>query len=111
MHSTKVIAACIFKKLLAAGLFLALNGTSMHTDPSTSGKIYRKSVNNAVFIRNESLFLFVVLAATTSAFQLKHTPWLLRSKPCGLSDMDHQIWENISHVALQEILLAHIRGI
>ena len=31
--------------------------------------------------------------------------------PCGLSDTDHQIWENISHVALWEILLAHIRGI
>ena len=49
----------------------------MRTDPSTSGRIYRKSVNNAVFIRNESLF--VVSAAATSAFQLKHTPRLLRS--------------------------------
>ena len=77
MRSTKVVAACIFNKLLAAGLFLALDGTSMRTDPSTSGRIYRKSVNNAVFIRNESLF--VVLAAATSTFQLKHTPRLLRS--------------------------------
>ena len=31
--------------------------------------------------------------------------------PCGLSDTDHQMWENISHVALREILLARIRGI
>ena len=77
MRSTKVVAACIFNELLAAGLFLALDGTSMRTDPSTSGRIYRKSVNNAVFIRNESLF--VVSAAATSAFQLKHTAWLLRS--------------------------------
>ena len=77
MRSTKVVAACIFNKLLAAGLFLALDGTSMRTDPSTSGRKYRKSVNNAVFIRNESLF--VVPAAATSAFQLKHTPRLLRS--------------------------------
>ena len=46
------------------------------TDPSTSGRKYRKSVNNAVFLRNESLF--VVSAAATSAFQLKHTPRLLR---------------------------------
>ena len=62
----------IFNKLQAAGLFLALDSTSMRTDPSTSGRKYRKLVNNAVFIRNESLF--VVSAAATSAFQLKHTP-------------------------------------
>ena len=61
---------CIFNKLLGAGLFLALDGTS--TEPSTSGKKYRKSANNAFFLRNESLF--VVSAAATSAFQLKHTP-------------------------------------
>ena len=77
MRSTKVIATCIFNELLAAGLFPALDGTSMRTDPSTSGRKYRKSVNNAVFIHNESLF--VVSAAATSAFQLKHTPRLLRS--------------------------------
>ena len=77
MRSTKVVAACIFNELQAAGLFLALDGTSTHTDPSTSGRKYRKLVNNAIFIRNESLF--VVSAAATSAFQLKHTPRLLRS--------------------------------
>ena len=77
MRSTKVVAACIFNELLATGLFLPLDGTSMRTDPSTSGRIYHKSVNNAVFIRNESLF--VVSVAATSAFQLKHTPRLLRS--------------------------------
>ena len=77
MRSTKVVAACIFNELLAAGLFLALDGTNMRTDPSTSGRKYRESVNNAVFIRNESLL--VVSAAATSAFQLKHTPRLLRS--------------------------------
>ena len=68
---------CIFNELLGAGLFLALDSTSTHTDPSTSGRKYHKSVNNAVFIRNESLF--IVSAAATSAFQLKCTPQLLRS--------------------------------
>ena len=77
MRSTKVIASCIFNKLLAAGLFPALDGTSMRTDPSTSGRKYRKSVYNAVFIHNKSLN--VVLAAATSAFQLKHTPRFLGS--------------------------------
>ena len=75
MRSTKVVAACIFNELQAAGLFLALDGTSTRTDPSTSGRKYRKSVDNAVFIRNESLF--VVSAAATSPFELKHTPRLL----------------------------------
>ena len=81
MRSTKVVAACIFNELQAAGLFLALNDTSTRTDPS-SGRKYRKLVNNAVFIRNESLF--VVSAAAASAFQLKHTRHLLRSiRPAG----------------------------
>ena len=94
---------CIFNELLAACLFPALDGTStrtslvprpsvprpirqgvvrrvwgrnyMRTDPSTSGRKYRKSVNNAVFIGYESIF--VVSAAATSVFQLKYTPWLL----------------------------------
>ena len=39
--------------------------------------MYRKLVNNAIFIRNKSLFF--VSAAATSAFQLVHIPWLLRS--------------------------------
>ena len=82
----------IFNELLAAGLFLALDGTSMRTDPSTSERKYRKSVNNAVLIRNESLF--VVPATAKNASQLKHMP---------LSDTEHQIWENISRVALWEI--------
>ena len=64
------IATCIFNKLLGAGLFLALDGTSMCTDPSTNGRKYRKLVNNAVFICTESLF--VVSAVAMSAFQLKH---------------------------------------
>ena len=85
MCTTKVVAACIFNKLQPAGLFLALDGTSMHTDPSTSGRKYRKLVNNAVFIRNESLF--VVSAAATSAFQLKHTLRLL----CSLCPTGYQI--------------------
>ena len=45
-----------FNELQAAGLFLALDGTSTCTDPSTSGRKYCKLVSNAVFIRNESLF-------------------------------------------------------
>ena len=72
MRSSKVVAVCIFNELQGVGLFLAFDGTSTHTDPFTSGKKYRKLVNNAVFIRNESLFF--VSAAATSAFQLKHMP-------------------------------------
>ena len=68
---------CIFNKLQDAGLFLALDGTSTRTDPSTSGRKYRKSVNNTVFIRDESLF--VVSAVSTNAFQLKHMLRLLHS--------------------------------
>ena len=52
-------------------------GTSTHIDPSTSGKKYRKLLNNAVFIHNESSFVVSVVA--TSAFQLKHMLRLLRS--------------------------------
>ena len=85
MRSTKVVAACIFNELQAAGLFLALDGTSTRIDLSTSGRKYRKLVNNAVFIRNESLF--VVSAAATSAFQLKHTPRLL----CSICPVGYRI--------------------
>ena len=63
MRNTKVAAACIFNKLQAAGMFLALDGTSTHTDPSTSGRKYRKLVNNAVFICNESLFVVSAIKA------------------------------------------------
>ena len=97
--------ACIFNQLQAADLFLALDGTNMRTDPSISGRKYCKLVNNAVFICNENLF--VVSAAATSAFQLKHTPRLL----CSICPAGYRIWENISHVALREILLARILGI
>ena len=31
-------AACIFNELQAAGLFIAWDGTSTHTNPSTSGR-------------------------------------------------------------------------
>ena len=77
MRGSKVVAACIFNELQAVGLFLAFDGASTRTDPFTSGKKYRKPVNNAVFIRNKSLFF--VSAAATSAFQLEHTSRLLRS--------------------------------
>ena len=77
MRGSKVVAACIFNKLQAVGLSLAFDGASTRTDPFTSGEKYRKSVNNAVFIRNRSLFF--VSAAATCAFQLEHTSWLLRS--------------------------------
>ena len=103
MRNTKVVAACIFNKLQAAGLFLALDGTSTHTNPSTSGRKYRKLVNNAVFIRNESLF--VVSAAATSVFQLEHMSRLL----CSICTVGYEIrtikiiWENIRHVGLWEI--------
>ena len=105
MRSTKVIAACIFNKLQTTGLFLSLDDTSMCINPSTSGRKYRKSVYNAVFIHNESLF--VVSAAAMSAFQLKHMLWLL----CSICPAGYQIrlsnMGNISHVAQWEILLAH----
>ena len=110
MRSTKVVAACIFNELQAAGLFLALNGTSTRTDPSTSGRKYRKLVNNAVFIRNESLF--VVSSSGYECIPIKaHAVVATQHMPCGLSNTDYRIWENISHVALREILLARILGI
>ena len=77
MRSSKVVAMCIFNTLQAAGLFLVLDGTS--------GRKYRKLENNAVFIHNESLF--IVSAAATSAFQLKHTPRLL----CSICPVGYQI--------------------
>ena len=77
MHGSKVVAACIFNELQAVDLFLAFDGASTRTDHFTSGKKYRKAVNIAVFIRNESLFF--VSAAAMSAFQLEHTSQLLRS--------------------------------
>jgi len=69
--------ACIFNELPVVGLFLAFDSASTRTDHFTSGKKYRRLVNNAVFIRNKSLFF--VSAAATSAFQLEHTSRLLRS--------------------------------
>ena len=81
MRGSKVVAACIFNKLQAVDLFLAFDGASTRTDPFTSGKKYRKSVNNAVFIRNKSPFF--VSAAATSAFQLEHTSRLLRGECPG----------------------------
>ena len=94
MRGTKVVAVCIFNELQTAGLFLALDGTSTRTDPSTSGRKHRKLVYIAVFIRNESLF--IVLAAAMSAFQLEHTPRLVRSIcPAG-----YEIWASICHVGL-----------
>ena len=56
MRDSKVVSACIFNKLQAVGLFLAFDGASTRTDHFTSGKKYRKLVNNGVFIRNKSLF-------------------------------------------------------
>ena len=100
MRSTKIVTTCIFNKLLDADLFLALEGTSMRSDLSTNERKYRRLVNN-VFIRIESLF--VVLTARNCNAACAY--------PCGLSNTDYQIWENISHVALWEILLARIRSI
>ena len=77
MRGSKVVSACIFNKLQAVGLFLAFDGASTRTNHFTSEKKYCKLVNNAVFIRNKSLFF--VSAVATSAFKLEHTPWLLRS--------------------------------
>ena len=73
----KSLLHAYFNKLQAVGQFLALYGTSMCINLSTSGGKYCKLVNNAVFIRNESLF--IVSAAATNAVQLMHMPRLLRS--------------------------------
>ena len=110
MRCSKVVAECICNKLQAVSLFLAFDGASTRTDPFTSGKKYRKSVNNAVFIRNESLFF--VSAAVTSALQLEHTSRLLRSGcPGGYRIRTIEYGKNISHVGLRGILWARIRGI
>ena len=55
----------------------------------------------------------MISAAATSAFQSikAHAVIATQHMACGLSNTDHRIWENISHVALREILLARIRGI
>ena len=109
MRSTKVIATCIFNELLAAGLFPALDGTSMRTDPSISRRKYCKSVYNAIFIHNKSLN---VVSAVAECIPIKaHAAVATQHMPCELSNTDHRIWENISHVALRKILLARIRGI
>ena len=73
--------ACTFNELQAVGLFLAFDGASTRTDPFTSGKKDHKLLNSAIFIRNESLFF--VSAVATGAFQLEHTPRLLRSECPG----------------------------
>ena len=79
MHGTKVVAACIFNKLQAAGLFLACG---RHQGRYQVGRKHHRLVNNAVFIHNESLF--VGSAAATSVFQLEHTSRLLhRICPAG----------------------------
>ena len=77
MRNSKVVAAYIFNELQAVCLFVAFDGVTTHIGPFTSGKKYRKLVNNVVFIRDESLFF--VSAVATSAFQLEHMPWLLHS--------------------------------
>ena len=74
MYGSKVVPVCMFNKLHAVGLFLALDGASTRTDPFTSGKSIVS--NNAFFIRSESLF-FVSTMATV-----------------------YSIWENICHIGL-----------
>ena len=86
---------CIF-----CGPVLALDGPSTRTDPFTSGKKYCKSVNNADFIRNESIFF--VSAVATCAFQLQHMPRLLhRICPAGYEICD-PLSENPAYPAFYE---------
>ena len=74
MCSSKVIAACVCNEFQAVvNLFLALDGTSVHTYPFTSGKKYRKLVNNAVFIHNESLFFFSEVATCAIVAMFVHS--------------------------------------
>ena len=108
MRGSKVVAACIFNKLQAVGLFLAFDGASTRTDHFTSGKKYRKLVNKAVFIRNKSLFF--VSAAATSAFQLEHKSRLL----CSVYPEGHQICKYgkiLVMLVYGGVLWASIRGI
>ena len=110
MRGSKVIAVCIFNKLQAFGLFLAFDGASTCTDPFTSGKMYRKVINNTMFIHNESLFF--VSAAGMSVFQLEHTPWLLRNVyPGGYEIQTMEYGKIFCHVSIWEVLWASIRGI
>ena len=104
MRSTKVVATCIFNKLQAAGGVSSF-GRHQHAYRSLFQWKCRTLANNAILIRNESLF--VVSAAAMSSFQLKHTSRLLRTEhmSCRLSETDHQ---NISHVAVRQILLVRI---
>ena len=53
---SSICAVCILNKLQAVNLFLALDDARMHIESFTSGKKYRKLVNNAIFIRNEKCF-------------------------------------------------------
>ena len=111
MRDSKVVAACIFNELQAVCRFVAFDGVSTHTDPFTSGKKYRKLVNNAVSIHNESLF-FVSAAASYECIPIRaHAVVATQCMPWGLSNTDYRIWENISHVGLWGILRASIRGI
>ena len=99
MHSSKVIAACIFNELQAVGLFLAFGSVSAHTDLYTSGKKYCKLVNNAVFICNKSYKCIPIRA---------HAAVAKKRMPQELSIKDYRIWENISHVGLWGILQTSI---
>ena len=110
MRGSKVIAACMFNELHAFDLFLAFDGASTCTVPFTSEKMYRKVVNNTMFIRNESLFF--VSAAAMSVFQLEHTPQLLRNiYPGGYEIQTIEYGKIFCHVSIWEILWASIRGI
>jgi len=105
MRSSKVVAVCIFNEFQAVGLFLAFDGTSTRTDPFTSGKKYRKLLNNAVFI---SCFSSGYECIPIKAHAAVATQYM----PRGLSNTDCRIWENIiCHVGLWGILWVSIQGI
>ena len=106
MCGSKVVAACIINELQAVGLVLAFDGASTRTDPFTSGKKYRKSVNNAVFT------LILCFSSGYECIPIRaHITVATQRMPWGLSNTDYRIWENISHVGLWGILWARIRGI
>ena len=90
-----LLHAYIFNELQAAGLFLALDSTSTRTDPSICGKKYRKLVNNAVLIRNESLFVVSAVHGYECIPIKTHPAVATQHMPCGLSDTDYRIWEII----------------
>ena len=107
MRASKVVATCIYNELQAVGLYLALDGASMHTDPFTSGKKYCKLVNNAIFIVMKAYSLFqqwLPVHSNYSTCRSCYAAYALGAIKYRLSNMG-------CHVGLWGILWVSRRGI